>query len=266
MNSFEPGIVSLPNIGDTQAREPYQWAAEKVHRLLHDPFLVEEANAGIIDDPEQAWKIILLLIEAAPSRKTLLAVASPLRQLLNPYFDEFISRVADEAARNDRLAYALSHVFIHDEKHLERLFRLGRRAAVMSFADDNEEKQSEEVDRLVTEWFRWKREQELTPGVDWVIEQLFWDLPDCDPNTCWQVINRLLQESQCEEELRQVADVISELLESNHAEFVEIIRQSVSTNKRLAYALGSTFMLDEHEAEWAGFINQHCTTENPFAE
>jgi len=252
------------NSGDSDARAPDRWAAEKVQRLLHDSFLVKEANAGIIDDPEQAWKIILHLVEAAPSRKTLLAVAHPLRQLLDAYFDEFISRVEDEAARNDRLAYTLSHVFVHKEKHLERLFCLGRRAAIMSFADDDEQKQAEEIDRLVAEWFRWKREQESTPSVDWVIDQLFFDLPDCDPNRCWLVINRLLQESESEEELCQVADLISELLSSNYEEFVEVIRQSVSTNRRLAYALGSTFMLDEHEAEWNEFIHQHGA-ENPFA-
>jgi len=134
----------------------------------------------------------------------------------------------------------------------------------MSFADDDEQKQAEEIDRLVAEWFRWKREQESTPSVDWVIDQLFFDLPDCDPNRCWLVINRLLQESESEEELCQVADLISELLSSNYGKFVEVIRQSVSTNRRLAYALGSTFMLDEHEAEWNEFIPQHGA-ENPFA-
>jgi hypothetical protein len=50
--------------GDEEKREPDRWAVTKVRRLLHDSFLSD--NEGIIDDPERAWEIILLLIDGAP--------------------------------------------------------------------------------------------------------------------------------------------------------------------------------------------------------
>jgi hypothetical protein len=254
------------NKGDEEKREPDRWAVTKVRRLLHDSFLSD--NEGIIDDPERAWEIILLLIDGAPSRKTLLAVVNPLRQLLDASFDDYIERVREESTRNAKLTYLLSHIFIHNAENREQLYSLGQRAAVLHFGAEDAQRQSEEVERLVEEWFRWEREPDLPATVDWVIDEMYLQLPECDPHKLWLIINRLLEKSKSNEELQNVGSLIGELLRQNYYEFIEAVRKEVGNNKRLAYALGNAYLHEEQKAEWSEFIElvfQH-RTEDPFAK
>jgi hypothetical protein len=191
-----------------------------------------------------------------------------MRQLLDAYFDQFIARVRTEAGCNDRLAYVLSHTYIHNDEHREQVYALGRRAAVLDFAGEDRQEQSKEIEKLLATWFAWRRDEPVSESsIDWVIDQLYFELPDCDPNKYWLIISRLLAESQSEDELEHAGNLIEELLSRDYAEFIEVIKQAVQSNKRLAYALRS-LLFEAEESEWSevrDLVDRHPVN-TPFAD
>lgn len=225
------------NLDDKDKREPDLWAVHHVTKLLPNAFSSEEKNARVVDNPERMWRIILLLIEAAPNRRNLIAVCGPLRQLLESYFDKYIDTVKNESLQNNRLAYALSHTVIQDDKLLEPIRALGRSAAVMHFVEDDTEREEELINQLVEEWFRWIRTEAVDEKALWAIDQIGCELPFYDPNLCWQVILQLISESQSKAELKVVSNVIEQLLMFNYADFISSFKQEAINNERLAYAL-----------------------------
>lgn len=224
------------NLDDKEQREPDLWAVQYVTKLLPDA-LSQETNDRIVDDPERMWLIILLLVKAAPNRRNLLAVCGPLRQFLESYFDKYIDAVTDESQQNQRLAYALSHTLIQDDKFRELIRLLGRSAAVMHFVEDDKQREEELINQLVKEWFRWIRTEAVDEKALWAIDQIGCELPFYDPNLCWRVILQLVSESQSKAELKVVSNVIEQLLMFNYADFISSLKQEALNNEKLVYAL-----------------------------
>jgi argininosuccinate lyase len=82
-----------------------------------DFWAFEEVDDLVRHEPEMAWKMILLLLQQAPSKKALSYVAAgPLEDLIKRHGFNFRERIIGEASRNKRLLYALMHVIIDDEE------------------------------------------------------------------------------------------------------------------------------------------------------
>ncbi|HEY9774930.1 MAG TPA: hypothetical protein V6C81_14295 [Planktothrix sp.] len=258
------------NIGDRDKREPDHWAALQVRRLLYDSWIVPGDNEGVVEDPDRAWKIILLLLKESPSRKGLIAVVSgPLRQLMHSHFTEYIDKVKEEVHHNSRLSFVLSQIYIHNDEHRTELHTLGSRAVALTFPDETAEAQREKINRIVTDWFLFKRAEDLETreAYLWAILEVSDELPVIDPNTCWAVILALMERANSGAELRAVGFEIGQLLCFNYADFIGIIRDEVAHNKRLAYALGNAYLSDDQKTEWKEFIalvDQH-RTDDPFS-
>jgi hypothetical protein len=77
-------------------------------------WLAEMLNYGPPDGPEQAWPIILQLIERAPDDNALGMIGSgAVEDLVNRAGAEFADRIFDEAANSRRFRLALRHVWPH---------------------------------------------------------------------------------------------------------------------------------------------------------
>jgi hypothetical protein len=244
-------------IDDKDVMESDQWAAVKIRRLLHDQLVTSSENNGVIDDPQQAWEIILKLIEASQSREALTAVAAgPLRQLMDAYFDDYIERVKEEAENNQGLSYALSYVFIHDKMHLEQLLQLGNRAAMLDFPNRDPTSEEVEMDLLVARWFCFYRgHSEIDSNlIACALDEVNYQLPNRDPHKSWLVILKLLAACTSKDEAKQIGYVISELLSVAYSEFIGKIKRAVRDDNRLACALTNTSVADEYSAEWSEVV------------
>jgi hypothetical protein len=225
---------------DDRKKEQDKWAVTKVRRLLPDTFLTERENAAHVDQPEEMWTLILVLLEAAPSRKGLQAIAvGPLRQLMDSHFEAFFPKVKSEAVLNQRLAYVLSQACITDETHFVMLSSLGRRSAELAFTDESAERMLQEIEHLESDWFHFHRADvaENREEFFWAVEEICNELPLSDPHKCWRTIQLLLSKASSKEELSEIAEPIGELLRFNYTDFVDKVREKLPTDKRLAYAV-----------------------------
>jgi len=80
------------------------------------------------EQPEEAWKVLLLLIARAESVDLLETIgAGPLEDLVRNHAESFISRIESEANSNAKFATALGHVWLAptSDPTVQRLLALG---------------------------------------------------------------------------------------------------------------------------------------------
>lgn len=266
---IEAWHLFFANIQDKDKREPYHWAALHVRRLLHDSWIIPQDNEGVVDNPERAWEVILLLLKAARSRQGILAVnAGPLRQLMDSYYDQYIDEVRREVRDNPRLSFALSQLHVDNGQHCLQLRALGRRSVPLHFPGESDANRQQEISRIVTDWFLFVRAHR--PGQElgdyyWAVEEVEHELPEIDPRKCWEVILQLLEKASSKAELDRIGFNIGILLTFN-SDFIDTVKQEVVHNNRLAYALGNAYLDAEQKNEWAEFkalVDQY-RTDDPF--
>jgi hypothetical protein len=91
------------------------WAYSSVDRLVSE-------------DPEEAWALMLRIIELADNDELIEAVgAGPLEDLISKHGPKLINRVKDESVQNGRLRAALQHVWLSPAENevLDELLELG---------------------------------------------------------------------------------------------------------------------------------------------
>jgi hypothetical protein len=77
-------------------------------------WLTEMLNYGPPDGPDQAWPIVLALVNRAPDEQTLTFIgASALEDLVNNAGAQFAHRIRDRAASDSRFRRALCDVWYH---------------------------------------------------------------------------------------------------------------------------------------------------------
>jgi putative NIF3 family GTP cyclohydrolase 1 type 2 len=77
-------------------------------------WLTKMLNYGSPDGPDQAWPIVLALVNRAPDEQTLTFVgASALEDLVNNAGAQFAHRIRDRAAADSRFRQALCDVWCH---------------------------------------------------------------------------------------------------------------------------------------------------------
>lgn len=83
------------------------------HPTGFDFWAWEVARDLISDDPLEAWRLILELVDKAPDDAVLGSVAAgELEEFLRAHAEEFIDRIEAEAHRNSRLKASLSYVYV----------------------------------------------------------------------------------------------------------------------------------------------------------
>jgi hypothetical protein len=131
----------------------------------------------------------------------------------------------------------------------------------------NSDEKTKKIDRAVTDWFKHLRDPYGRERFNELLFDMTDDLPRSDPEILWEIIQHLLTCSKSKEELQQVGFVVGQLLKLHYADFIELIRQQIPGDRRLACALGNTYLGDHQREEWKEFIalvNQY-RTEDPFA-
>ena len=162
----------------------------------------EEVTLLLETDPDEAWRLMRMMLDVAPTEKIVSAIASgPLRQLLARYPERFADRMSEAARCDAQFRGALMGVWIAEpewfSERIERLLRepvpLARRKGEGLSACDA---------ALITRWFH-------HIDTSWAAEDLD-DTIRRGAEDAWRVLLHLVREA-----------------EEGHREVLPLVRQRV---------------------------------------